>query len=391
MTVDATMRGATPSRATLTRAQIVALLGMGVLSLLVTGVLSELLGALVDEGRLTAGGVGYAATLEAWTMAAAVGVASIAFSPRRLRLVGIVSTVVLVGANLATLEANGNGVYLVRAVAGGAEGMMLWMASSMIVRTNIPARLTALMFLALSLVQLAVSAVLGAAVLPRFGGDGGYMLVAAVSLIGIPLALASPDRLGALPGGHGESHGLPSPRGWTALLATVLFTGATQAVSVYLVPLARAAGLSAPTAHLALSAALGAQIVGSIVATLVAERVNYLAMFAVTTVGYLAVWGYYTLPASTWPFVAVTAASGFVAMFVSPFLLPMLINADRTRHAALLSPGAQLLSGGLGPLLGAWAVEGSGMNAMLAMSAAMLTLGFVIVVAIRVRHPAASA
>ena len=54
------------------------------------------------------------------------------------------------------------------------------------------------------------------------------------------------------------------------------------------------------------------------------------------------------------PFVAMTAFSGVVAMFVSPFLLPMLINADTdSRRAALQAPAAQLLSGGLGPFAAA--------------------------------------
>jgi len=362
-----------------------ALLGMGVLSLLSTGVMSALLGAMVDEGRLSHGGVGYAATLEALMMALSTGVASVFFRPQRLRLIGTIATLALIAANVATMGAAHEGVYLIRAIAGFAEGVLLWLASSMIVRTETPARWAALLFLSLSLVQLAASALLGAWTLPRFGADGGYLLLAAITLVGFAFAALSPRALGALPGIAGESHGMPTSRGWTALFATVLFTGATSAVSVYLVPLAQDAGLSVDAARLALSATLGAQILGSVLATLLADRARYLPVFAVVTAGYLAVWGFYTLPTTTWPFVLVSAASGVVAMFVSPFLLPMLINADPTRRAALQAPAAQLLSGGLGPFAAAWAVEAGGMRLMLELSAALLVAGFVIMLVIRRR------
>ena len=371
--------------ATLTRTQVWALIGMGVLALLSTGVMSALLGAMADEKRLSHGGIGYAATLEALMMAFSTGIASVFFNPHRLRLVGSIATLALVVANVATMGASGEGVYVIRGLAGFAEGALLWLASSMIVRTETPARWAALLFLSLSLLQLAVSALLGAWTLPRYGADGGYLLLAVITLVGLALAALSPRALGALPGIAGETHGLPTARGWIALLATVLFTGAIAAVSVYLVPLAQDAGLSVASARLALSAGLGAQIIGSIFATLLAGRARYLPVFALVTAGYLAVWAFYTMPTTTWPFVIVTAASGVVAMFVSPFLLPLLINADTTRRAALQAPAAQLLSGGLGPFAAAWAVESGGMRLMLQISAALLVAGFVIILVIRQR------
>ena len=375
--------------APLTLAQAWSMIGMGVLSLLSTGVLSALLGALVDEGRLTDAGVGYAATLEALAMAAAVGIASIALKPRRLTALAIGATAVLVIANLLTVGASGQGIYWIRLVAGLAEGVMLWFASAMIVRTQTPARWAALLFLALSLLQLGVSTLLGGVVLPRFGGDGGYVLLAIISLSGAIMAFLMPRHLGNLPGTHGEARGAPPLAGWIALLATVLYTGATAAVSVYLVPLAQDAGLSVQSARLALSAALGAQIFGSILATILADRVNYLVMFAITTAGYLMVWFFYTLPiATTVPFIGMTAFSGIVAMFVSPFLLPMLINADPSRRAALQAPGAQLLSGGLGPFAAAAAVQRGGMSLMLQISSALLIAGFVVMVLLHLRRRA---
>lgn len=367
----------------LSAVQAWALIGFGVVSLIMLGVQTALLGALADEHRLSASGIGLAATLEALTMALAVGGASVALRPERLRLWGVAATLALAATTVLTMGARGEGVYLVRALAGVAEGVMLWLASSMIARSLTPERWAALLFLVLSLVQLAVSAILGASVLPRFGADGGYAFIAVLGLAGLPLALLAPRSLGPLPGAHGEGRGLPPARGWAGLLATVLYTGATAALSVYLIPLAQAAGLSTGAARLALSAALGAQILGSALAALLAGRVGYFLVFVLTTVAYLLVWGFYLLPSTTWPFVAMTAFSGVAAMFVPPYLLPMLIQADPTRRAALQASGAQLFSGALGPFVAAWAVEVAGMRGMILASSGLLVAGLGVIAALR--------
>ena len=367
----------------LTPAGAWALLGFGVISLIMSGVQSALLGALADEHRLTGAGVGIAATVEALTMAVAVGAASVALRPERLKLWGVGCTVALVAATLLTLGARDAGVYAVRAGAGAAEGLMLWLASSLIARTQTPERWAALLFLALSLVQLALSGVLAAWMLPRFGADGGYGFVAAVTLSGLALAALAPPRLGPLPGVEGESRGPPPLRGWVGLGGTLLYAGATGAISVYLVPLAQAAGLSPGAARIALSAGLGAQILGSGLAATLAGRVPWFAVFVAVTAGYLAVWGFYLLPSTLWPFAGATAVSGLVAMFVPPFLLPMLIQADPTRRAALQSAGAQLMAAALGPFVAAWAVGVGGMHLMVLVSGGLLLAGLAVFAALR--------
>ena len=77
------------------------------------------------------------------------------------------------------------------------------------------------------------------------------------------------------------------------------------------------------------------------------------------------------------------ALGGVLAMFVPPFLLPMLIQADPTRRAALQSAGAQLLAGALGPLTAAWAVGAGGMRLMLEVSAGLILAGFAVFCALR--------
>jgi hypothetical protein len=50
---------------------------------------------------------------------------------------------------------------------------------------------------------------------------------------------------------------------------------------------------------------------------------------------------------------------GFVWLFASPYLTPLAIEADPSRRAALLGPGASLLGCGAGPLLASFVVTGA--------------------------------
>src|SRR5262249_50310964 len=59
-------------------------------------------------------------------------------------------------------------------------------------------------------------------------------------------------------------------------------------------------------------------------------------------------------------FMALTGGLGFAWLFASPFLVPMTIEADPTRRAALLIGGAQLVGGSLGPLFASFLVTAAG-------------------------------
>ena len=60
------------------------------------------------------------------------------------------------------------------------------------------------------------------------------------------------------------------------------------------------------------------------------------------------VYGFYMLP-SPEMFLVLSGAFGFLWLFVLPFLVPMIIEADPTRRAAVLVGGAQVLGASFGP------------------------------------------
>ena len=102
-----------------------AAIAIGVVSLLLAGVLSVLLGSLVDEHRLSAPGIGLAAMLEALVMGATTGLCAMALKPARLKLIATVASLVLAMVNLSMLGVHDVGVFVVRGVAGVPEGVLL--------------------------------------------------------------------------------------------------------------------------------------------------------------------------------------------------------------------------------------------------------------------------
>jgi MFS family permease len=356
-----------------------AAIAIGVVSLLIAGELAVLLGGLADEHRLSASAIGLSAALEAVTMGIATGLAGVFLKPRRLRLLGIGATLVLALIDLATIRLHDNGILAARAAAGIPEGLLLWITIGMIARTATPERWSAVLFTALTIAQLAVATALAALVLPRFGANGGFILLAVVSLAGVVIALFVPDHYPPLPDEGQANGGAPPPRGWIALVATFIFVSSAGAVGIYLEPLAHQAGLSAGVAQTALSVSLAAQILGGALVTILAGRIHYFAVFVVGTVVTLGMWAVYGFAAPAWLFIASTAGLGFVNIFLSPFLVPMTIEADPSRRAAVQSGAAQLLGGAFGPLLASRVVDDTHARGALYLGVVLVLVGLAII------------
>jgi hypothetical protein len=367
--------------------ETVAAFVLGVIGLNVIGVAPVLLGALQDEHRLSAAGIGLTAMLELLSMGVATGLCGAFLPPRRMRLIGLLMSLLLAGLNLAGLHASGLGVLLVRTAAGAPEGVLLWITVGLIARTLTPERWAAVFFTAQVAAQLALAGVLWIGVLSRFGANGGLWTLALSSLIGVPVAFFAPNRYGLLTPDEGQA-GAPPARGWFALLAAAVFVSANGAVSLYLEPLARQAGLPAGVARTALFASLMGQLLGGVIATVLAGKVKYMTVFSLCTALYLIVWAIYGLAAPAWLFIAVSALSGLTALLVGPFLTPLTIEADPTRRTAMQAGGAQILGGAGGPLLSSFLVSDANVRSVLAQGAIALGLGLAMIAAIRfaVRH-----
>ena len=362
-----------------------AAIAIGVISLLISGLLSVVLGTLADEHRLTAQGIGLSAMLEALLTGLVTGGAGIILKPRNLRTLGTLGCLALAAANLATLGASGGGVFLVRGLAALPEGLLLWIAIGMISRTATPERWAGVLLTSLVAVQWVLAAAFAAFIIPRFHANGAFTALAVVSLAGVGAALFLPRAYPPLVTDGVETSGPPPLRGWIALGATFLIVAASAGVGLYLLPLAHAAGLESGVARTGLSFALAAQIASGAAATALAGRARYIWVFSVSAALFMAIWFGFSLHQPAWTFIALTTLNGVVAMFIGPFIVPMTIEADPSRRAALQSGAVQLLGGAGGPLLAA-IVIGQRVHGVLILGAVLILTALAAIAWLHMSH-----
>jgi hypothetical protein len=337
-----------------------------------------LLSALAEEHRLSAAGIGQAAMLEALSTGLTTGLAGILLTPRRLKLIGALAALAAAAADFATVRASGLSVFGLRALAGVPEGLLLWISIGLISRTRTPERWAAALFTGLGVSQLVFATLLSTIVLPRHGASGGYAVVAAATLLALPLALVGPAALGRIQGAGEAPTGAPPPKGWLALAGTLALAASLSCVSVYLVPLATQAGLSLAAGRLSISVGLGCQIAGAAAATALAGRIRYIDVFWGSGLVFLATWLAYAGHPPAWLFLGLTGLSALGGAMAAPFLVPMTIEADPSRRAAMQSGAIQLLSGALGPFLASLAVRDHDARGVLVLGALLQVAGLAV-------------
>lgn len=355
-----------------------AAIALGLIALLIAGLMGLLLAALADEGRLSAPGIGLAAMLEALSTGLVTGAAGIVLKPVRLRTIAAIAGAALVILDLATVRVSGEGVMIVRALAGLPEGILLWISIGFISRTVTPERWAAVLFTGMGLSQLAVATALTALVLPRFGANGGYVTVAVVAALALPVALFLPRSLGAMAAAGAETSGAPPFRGWVALAGTLCMAASLTAVGVYVIPLARQAGLSVAIGRTAISVALACQMAGGALATVLAGRIRYITVFWACAAVFVATWAAYAIHAPAWLFIGMTGLSGLAAFVAGPFLVPMTVEADPSRRAAMQSGAVQLLAGAFGPFLASMAVTENNVHGVLILAVGLQCAGLAV-------------
>lgn len=349
----------------------------GVVGLMIPGLQPLLLGALAEEGRVSASQIGVVATAELLAMGLTAGFAGSFLKASRLKLIAIAALIVLAAIDLVTPLARGGLVILARAAAGVPSGILVWITIAFIARTPTPERWAGAYVTAQTLGQFVIAALLTAFVVTHYGADGGFIALAALCVATIAAAPLLPRDLAPLP--EAATAGLPGARGWIALAASFLFVALSSSVWVYVEQLSHQASHARDVAGQAVSVSLALQVAGGIAATLLAGRISWVWALVVCAIADVAIFaGFWALPGPT-PFIALTGALGFGWLFASPFLVPMTIEADPTRRAALLIGGAQLIGGSLGPLFASFFVTDADARGALAFGAACAIAGITIV------------
>ncbi|WP_304167551.1 MFS transporter [Phenylobacterium aquaticum] len=360
--------------------QQVAAFWVGVMGVMFAGVGPLLLGGLEATGRLTAAQLGQAGTVELLSMGVAASLAGPLLGAQRLRLIAVVCGLLMAGLNLVTTQVGGDMLTLVRALTGLPSGVMIWLVTGMIVRSPRPERGSGLYLTIQTLAQLLVVAGVSAFVLKPLGVDGGFAVLAGLALLSAAAGLVVPDSYWPLTDHDQGPGGLPSPRGWVALAATFAFQAFILAFWIYVEPLSRQSGHAPAIAGIAISLSLAAQVAGGSAATALAGRVSWfkaLAMSIGLMIATLFLFG--ARPAAPL-FLAGSGVFGFLWIFAAPYLTPLAIEADPTRRAAMLGPGASLLGCSAGPFLASLLVSDTDVRGAiwLAVGLALLTLGLIV-------------
>lgn len=361
--------------------QAAAVFWVGVTGILIVGLQPLLLGALAQEGRISAVQLGHAATAEMLLMGAACAYAGARWSTERLRLIAAIAALLLTALNLLTLQTSGDMVTLVRSLAGLPGGVLIWITIAMIARSPLPDRWAGIYLTVQTQAQFAIAASLAAWVMPDWGANGGFVVLAVLCALAAAVALAMPNRFAALVA-DGTVSGMPSARGFVALGSVFLYMVCVIGVFVYTEPLSRQAGHELSVVGIAVSVSLAFQVLGGATAIWLAGKLRWLPTILVSSAvlaGCLL--SFASLPSPN-VFVITSALFGFFWLFVMPFLVPMVIEADPTRRAAVLVAGAELLGASLGPLLASFVVSDVDARGVLAFGAGALVLSIAIVLSL---------
>jgi len=374
----------------LTTRQVAAALAVGTIGVLMVGIQPILLGELVEAKQVSLEGVGIVAMAEIVTLGLGVVLGDALLPWSRLRLITIIAALLSAGLDLLTLQATGDGAMTaVRAATGLAEGVLIWAATGVVVRTANPPRVAGVFFVAQTLAQAALGALLANAVIPRSGWQGGFVTLGAATLLACVLAFAQPTRLAPL--------APPTLSGfrwsWATLLplAVVFLQLATLgSFWAYLEPLGKAAGFDARGAQTLIAGVLAMQVVGGSVAAFAVRRLAVVPMLVACSIVLAAVTTtIHQLPGgSTLNFALGCALFGFVWLFMLPFHIGLAFRADASGRLAGLVPAAQLLGSAFGPLTASFIVDGDNATAVPLLSAGFAMAAAALALATRPRREA---
>ena len=350
---------------------------------LMTAATPVLLGAMVEEGRLTLAQLGHAATSENLALTVTVIVASMFRRPRGLRWWGAVASIVLVCSNAVASRQSGLALVLLRGVAGFAEGIMVWLVAAMTARARNPGRWAALFSVVQGLSALCCVIIIPATVMRAYGAAGGYLGYAAIVAVTVPAVIFLPRSFAMLgdAAASAQRARLPNIVVLSVLLSFALFTMYLFGIWVYLAPLSTQAHHPPGTGALSNSIAVAAQLLGSVTAAFLIVRLRY---FRVLIPGYAVLIGGVLVLLSMpvpWLFLIAAAVFGFMTLFIVPFQMMLAAEADPSRQAVVMSSGAMLLGSAAGPLLNSLVVRDDVRNCVIA-AAACLLLSFILVLAV---------
>jgi predicted MFS family arabinose efflux permease len=343
--------GASVDPVPLTPMNVASTLWLGSLGLLILGIQPVVLEPLVRFGRIGEASLGSAATIEILAIAIGSVLGARLLRSMPARAVAVAGLLPFAAANLAMHWQTGLGPLLaLRALSGLAGGTLVGMAVVSIARGQRPERLSAAFLVMQTVLQLCIAALIPYVAQRLLPADFGFVALALLGLVSLPVLLAVPPRLAPPQPGAG----LPAPVGpsaWAALAGCGAFLVGILAVWAYFGVWEHQIGMSEQVIGTTAALSLAAQVLGAGVAgwlgPLLPSRPALLVTTALQIAVVLGLLHWSTPPAQ----IALALAFGFLWLFATPLQTRLLIDVDPTRRAVLHLAAAQLTGAAAGPSL----------------------------------------
>ena len=371
-----------------TAAQLAAIVLVGTIGILIPGVQPIVLGALLTQQRISLSQLGTTASVELLSMGLAAALGAALLPSRRLRVIGIAASLALAVGNYLTPLATAESITALRGLTGAAGGVLIGVTACMIARSAAPERWAGIYLSVQTLAQFVLAAVMTAWIDPSGAVPGDFGMLAIAGLVGAGASLALPRAFQVLPTSPGKGgFAMPPPRGLVALACVFLVLMFIVSIWVYYDPIARQAGLSSHISDTAVYVSLAFQVLGGTFATLSAGRLRWFPVFVVCAgvdLGMIALLGTHL---SAPIFLIDAAVFGFIWLFILPYLVPMIIEADPTRRSAVFASGVGLLGSSAGPTLAGLIISPDDTRGALWFGAACLLCSLAIAAGLRFLRP----
>lgn len=343
-------------------ASIAAAMWLGTAALMVLGIQPILLAALVAENRISDAQLGRLATVEVLAIAAASAVGAALFKSGSMRLRAALLSALLGAVNLASCFAHdAPGLFVLRFLAGGFEGLLLGCTIVILTRTATPDRVNGI-FLAFQTIPQALAAlILPIYLTPRWGSSSGFVILGALALSGVLLTPLLPRPSSGSRGAPKEENGA-SEWVWTGevlcvLLAMTLQTAGIGACMEYLAQLATLHGFSAQIVGMATSGNLVVQVLGAFIVVAVAWRLPPSAALLAGTAAQAGIALAFPIMSTGGAYIFMACLFGLFLLALGPFQVAWLIRIEPTRRVALLITPITLVGWSLGPFVASFWVS----------------------------------
>ena len=327
------------------------LIGTG--GIMITGVQPLLLGSLLSRDVVTASELGLAGSVEIFALAAGIVLGSRILLGSASRRYIVFAALAMAALNLFTGWAGaGWQIVLLRALAGLSEGVLIAVIMLAIAHSDRPERLGGFFLSVSGPPSLIMAYFLPSALVPQFGWDVGFVLMAMTGLI---CALAGAFYHADYSAAEEQVH---EHFAWTrpvllGLAATLLANAAFGASWTYIEPLATSRGIDPVQVGELVTFGIGCMISGSLAVALSGRHFRALGFLQSAASFQVAAIVILMNTSSFLPFTLALGALCFFWQASAPCAIALMAALDETRVTASLSFPIQLTGLSIGPLVAA--------------------------------------